>query len=57
MCFQGASMKEGRLGFYLGVVGERLIAVGGRNEARGLSSVEVYCPALDRWFDTAGLPK
>uniref|UniRef100_A0A4W6EZ77 Kelch-like protein 36 n=1 Tax=Lates calcarifer TaxID=8187 RepID=A0A4W6EZ77_LATCA len=54
---RGAPMNQGRVDFYLGVVGECLIAVGGRNDTGALSSVEVYCPAEDCWSYVAGLPR
>uniref|UniRef100_A0A667X6M2 Kelch-like protein 36 n=2 Tax=Myripristis murdjan TaxID=586833 RepID=A0A667X6M2_9TELE len=54
---KGASMNQRRVDFYLGAVGECLIAVGGRNDTGALSSVEVYCPAEDCWSYIAGLPR
>ncbi|KAM9753744.1 LOW QUALITY PROTEIN: kelch-like protein 36 [Menidia menidia] len=54
---KGASMNQRRVHFYLGAVGKRLIAVGGRNDGGVLSSVEVYCPAEDRWSYVAELPR
>uniref|UniRef100_I3JX77 Kelch-like protein 36 n=1 Tax=Oreochromis niloticus TaxID=8128 RepID=I3JX77_ORENI len=54
---RGASMNQRRVDFYLGTVGEYLIAVGGRNDTGALSSVEVYCPAEDCWSYVAGLPR
>ncbi|XP_029993277.1 kelch-like protein 36 [Sphaeramia orbicularis] len=54
---RGASMNQRRVDFYLGAVGACLIAVGGRNDTGALSSVEVYCPAEDRWTYVAGLPR
>lgn len=57
MFLQGASMNQRRVDFYLGTVGEYLIAVGGRNDTGALSSVEVYCPAEDCWSYVAGLPR
>ncbi|XP_042352552.1 kelch-like protein 36 isoform X2 [Plectropomus leopardus] len=54
---RGAPMKERRVDFYLGAVGECLIAVGGRNDTGALSSVEVYCPAEDCWSYVAALPR
>ncbi|XP_026220633.1 kelch-like protein 36 [Anabas testudineus] len=54
---RGAPMNQRRVDFYLGAVGEGLIAVGGRNDAGALSSVEVYCPAEDCWSYVAGLPR
>ncbi|XP_004070220.1 kelch-like protein 36 [Oryzias latipes] len=53
---RGASMNQRRVDFYLGAVGECLIAVGGRNDTGALSSVEVYCPAEDCWSYVTGLP-
>ncbi|XP_008309626.1 kelch-like protein 36 isoform X2 [Cynoglossus semilaevis] len=49
-------MNQKRVDFYLGSVGQRLIAVGGRNDSP-LSSVEVYCPADDSWSYVAPLPR
>uniref|UniRef100_A0A4W6F0Y9 Kelch-like protein 36 n=1 Tax=Lates calcarifer TaxID=8187 RepID=A0A4W6F0Y9_LATCA len=43
--------------YILPLVGECLIAVGGRNDTGALSSVEVYCPAEDCWSYVAGLPR
>ncbi|XP_074487812.1 kelch-like protein 36 isoform X1 [Sebastes fasciatus] len=54
---RGAPMNERRVDFYLGTVGDCLIAVGGRNDTGALSSVEVYCPAEDCWSYVAGLPR
>uniref|UniRef100_A0A3B5BNT2 Kelch-like protein 36 n=1 Tax=Stegastes partitus TaxID=144197 RepID=A0A3B5BNT2_9TELE len=54
---RGAPMNQRRVDFYLGAVGECLIAVGGRNDTGALSSVEVYCPAEDCWSYVAGLPR
>ncbi|XP_026167211.1 kelch-like protein 36 [Mastacembelus armatus] len=54
---KGAPMNERRVDFYLGAVGECLIAVGGRNDTGALSSVEIYCPAEDCWSYVAGLPR
>lgn len=54
---RGAPMNERRVDFYLGAVGECLIAVGGRNDTGALSSVEVYYPAEDCWSYVAGLPR
>ncbi|XP_041852814.1 kelch-like protein 36 [Melanotaenia boesemani] len=54
---RGAPMNQQRVDFYLGAVGECLIAVGGRNDTGALSSVEVYCPAEDCWSYVAGLPR
>ncbi|TDH09036.1 hypothetical protein EPR50_G00082530 [Perca flavescens] len=53
----GAPMNEQRADFYLGAMGECLIAVGGRNDTRTLSSVEVYHPAEDSWSYVAELPR
>ncbi|XP_028285968.1 kelch-like protein 36 isoform X2 [Parambassis ranga] len=53
----GAPMNQRRVDFYLGAVGDRLIAVGGRNDTGALSSVEVYCPTEDCWSYVAGLPR
>lgn len=50
-------MNQRRVDFYLGAVGECLIAVGGRNEAGALSTVEVYYPAEDCWSYVAELPR
>lgn len=50
-------MNQRRVDFYLGAVGECLIAVGGRNDSGALSSVEVYFPAEDCWSYVAGLPR
>ena len=50
-------MNQRRVDFYLGAVGECLIAVGGRNDNGALSSVEVYSPADDCWTYVAGLPR
>uniref|UniRef100_A0A3Q1EM76 Kelch-like protein 36 n=1 Tax=Acanthochromis polyacanthus TaxID=80966 RepID=A0A3Q1EM76_9TELE len=54
---RGAPMNQRRVDFYLGAVGECLIAVGGRNDTGALSSVEVYHPAEDCWSYVAGLPR
>ncbi|XP_070763856.1 kelch-like protein 36 isoform X2 [Enoplosus armatus] len=54
---RGSPMNQRRVDFYLGAVGECLIAVGGRNDTGALSSVEVYCPAEDCWSYVAGLPR
>lgn len=54
---RGAPMNQRRVDFYLGAVGECLIAVGGRNDTGALSSVELYCPAEDCWSYVAGLPR
>lgn len=50
-------MNQRRVDFYLGAVGDCLIAVGGRNDAGALSSVEVYHPAQDHWEFVADLPR
>lgn len=50
-------MNQRRVDFYLGAVGECLIAVGGRNDTGALSSVEVYYPAEDCWSYVTGLPR
>ncbi|XP_034390954.1 kelch-like protein 36 [Cyclopterus lumpus] len=52
----GAPMNERRMHFYLGAVGDCLVAVGGNNNAKASSSVEVYSPAEDCWSYVAGLP-
>ncbi|XP_030281114.1 kelch-like protein 36 isoform X4 [Sparus aurata] len=57
MFLKGAPMNQRRVDFYLGAVGECLIAVGGRNDSGALSSVEVYFPAEDCWSYVAGLPR
>ncbi|KAK2841737.1 hypothetical protein Q5P01_011937 [Channa striata] len=54
---RGAPMNQRRVDFYLGAVGETLIAVAGRNDTGALSSVEVYCPTKDCWSYVAGLPR
>ncbi|KAM3610017.1 uncharacterized protein V6R79_023913 [Siganus canaliculatus] len=54
---RGAPMNQRRVDFYLGAVGDCLIAVGGRNDTGALSSVEVYHPAEDCWSYVAGLPR
>lgn len=54
---QGAPMIERRVDFYLGAVGDSLIAVGGRNDTGALSSVEVYRPSEDCWSYVAALPR
>ncbi|XP_015237967.1 PREDICTED: kelch-like protein 36 [Cyprinodon variegatus] len=53
----GAPMNQPRVDFYLGAVGESLIAVGGRNGSGALSSVEIYHPAKDCWSYVAQLPR
>lgn len=50
-------MNQRRVDFYLGAVGDCLVAVGGRNDAGALSSVEVYHPAEDNWEFVADLPR
>ncbi|XP_048828317.1 kelch-like protein 36 isoform X2 [Brienomyrus brachyistius] len=54
---KGAPMNQRRVDFYLGVVGDCLIAVGGRNDNGALSSVEVYRPLEDNWTYVSGLPR
>ncbi|XP_037538611.1 kelch-like protein 36 [Nematolebias whitei] len=54
---KGAPMNQQRVDFYLGTVGECLIAVGGRNGTGALCSVEVYYPAEDCWSYVAQLPR
>ncbi|XP_072241470.1 kelch-like protein 36 [Leuresthes tenuis] len=54
---KGAPMNQRRVDFYLGAVGDCLIAVGGRNDTGALSSVEVYYPAEDCWSYVAELPR
>eukprot|EP00066_Takifugu_rubripes_P015850 XP_011605116.1 PREDICTED: kelch-like protein 36 [Takifugu rubripes] len=54
---RGAPMNQRRVDFYLAAVGERLMAVGGRNDTGTLSSVEVYHPAEDCWSYVAELPR
>ncbi|XP_047201358.1 kelch-like protein 36 isoform X2 [Girardinichthys multiradiatus] len=54
---KGAPMNQRRVDFYLGAVGEYLIAVGGRNGSGALLSVEVYYPAEDCWSYVAQLPR
>ncbi|KAG5848555.1 hypothetical protein ANANG_G00099690 [Anguilla anguilla] len=54
---KGASMNQRRVDFYLGAMGDCLIAVGGRNDNGALSSVEVYCPLEDCWHYVSGLPR
>ncbi|XP_053479458.1 kelch-like protein 36 [Ictalurus furcatus] len=54
---KGASMNQRRVDFYLGTMGDCVIAVGGRNESGALSSVEVYHPVEDYWTYVAGLPR
>lgn len=44
---QGAPINQRQVDFYLGEVGECLIAVGRRNNTGALVSVEVYYPAED----------
>lgn len=50
-------MNQRRVDFYLGTMGNSLIAVGGRNDSGALSSVEVYHPVEDSWTYLAGLPR
>lgn len=50
-------MNQRRVDFYLGTMGDCVIAVGGRNESGALSSVEVYRPVEDYWSYVAGLPR
>ncbi|KAJ7997758.1 hypothetical protein DPEC_G00215450 [Dallia pectoralis] len=50
-------LNQRRVDFYLGSLGECLIAVGGRNDNGALSSVEVYSPRDDCWTYVAGLPR
>lgn len=50
-------MNQRRVDFYLGTMGDSVIAVGGRNESGALSSVEVYHPVEDYWTYVAGLPR
>lgn len=50
-------MNQRRVDFYLGTMGDFLIAVGGRNDSGALSSVEVYHPVEDYWVYVAGLPR
>lgn len=57
LLLQGASMNQRRVDFYLGTMGDCVIAVGGRNESGALSSVEVYHPVEDYWTYVAGLPR
>ncbi|MFT7813989.1 kelch-like protein 36 [Arapaima gigas] len=54
---KGAPMNQRRVDFYLGVLKDCLIAVGGRNDGGALSSVEVYYPLEDRWVYVARLPR
>ncbi|CAL9696985.1 unnamed protein product [Knipowitschia caucasica] len=54
---KGASMNQRRVDFFLGAVGDCLIAVGGRNDSGALCSVEVYYPTEDRWCYVAALPR
>ncbi|XP_018594763.2 kelch-like protein 36 [Scleropages formosus] len=54
---KGAPMNQRRVDFYLGVLEDYLIAVGGRNDSGALSSVEVYHPLEDRWVYVAALPR
>lgn len=50
-------MRQRRVDFYLGAIGDMLVAVGGRNENGALSSVETYSPQKDSWSYIAGLPR
>lgn len=50
-------MNQRRVDFFLGTMGDCLIAVGGRNENGALSSVEVYHPAEDYWTYVSDLPR
>ncbi|KAG7281519.1 hypothetical protein CRUP_007553 [Coryphaenoides rupestris] len=52
-----APMNQRRQHFFLGAAGGCLVAVGGRNDAGALCSVEVYQPAEDSWSYVAGLPR
>ncbi|XP_029951947.1 kelch-like protein 36 isoform X2 [Salarias fasciatus] len=52
-----APMNHERSDFFLGAVGDRLVAVGGRSDAGAQFSVEVYKPAEDRWTFVSRLPK
>ncbi|XP_077049665.1 kelch-like protein 36 [Siphateles boraxobius] len=54
---KGAPMNQRRVDFFLGTMGDCLIAVGGRNDSGALSSVEVYHPVEDYWAYVAGLPR
>ncbi|XP_010882416.2 kelch-like protein 36 [Esox lucius] len=54
---KSSPMNQRRVDFYLGAVGDCLIAVGGRNDNGALSSVEVYSPRDDCWTYVAGLPR
>ncbi|TRY82837.1 hypothetical protein DNTS_022053, partial [Danionella cerebrum] len=54
---KGAPMNQRRVDFYLGTMGDCLIAVGGRNDNGALSTVEVYHPADDYWVYVAELPR
>ncbi|CAN9498679.1 unnamed protein product [Ophioblennius macclurei] len=51
-----APMERKRSEFFLGVVGDRLIAVAGRDDFGPLSTAEVYKPAEDTWDLVSGLP-
>lgn len=50
-------MNQRRVDFFLGTMGDCLIAVGGRNENGAVSSVEMYHPAEDYWTYVSGLPR
>uniref|UniRef100_A0A8C5D3I3 Kelch-like protein 36 n=1 Tax=Gouania willdenowi TaxID=441366 RepID=A0A8C5D3I3_GOUWI len=54
---QCCPMNHRRVDFFLGAVGGRLIAVGGRNDGGALFTVEVYSPAEDCWSPVAPLPR
>ncbi|XP_056621684.1 kelch-like protein 36 [Triplophysa dalaica] len=54
---KGAPMNQRRVDFFLGTMGDCLIAVGGRNENGAVSSVEMYHPAEDYWTYVSGLPR
>ncbi|XP_055030446.2 kelch-like protein 36 isoform X2 [Misgurnus anguillicaudatus] len=54
---KGAAMNQRRVDFFLGTMGNCLIAVGGRNENGALSTVEMYHPVEDFWTYVAGLPR
>ncbi|XP_030646304.1 kelch-like protein 36 [Chanos chanos] len=54
---KGAPMNQRRVDFYLGAIGQCLVAVGGRNDSGALSSVEMYHPSEDYWTYVAGLPR
>ncbi|XP_053556825.1 kelch-like protein 36 [Bombina bombina] len=52
-----ASMNQRRVDFFLAVVTDKLVAVGGRNETGALSTVESYCPQQDVWTNVSSLPR